>query len=90
MLHFVRKKMYLREILLHYFIQKKSAAETCRILVKTYGDHALSETTYRDWLRHFKNNDFDVEDKKCSGAQKKFLRQRIGGMTSWRLMSGAS
>ncbi|KAG5321150.1 MOS1T transposase, partial [Pseudoatta argentina] len=35
---FVPNKVYLRGILLHYFIQKKSAAEAHRILVQTYGD----------------------------------------------------
>ena len=64
--------MYLRGILLHYFIQNKSAAEAQRILVETYGDNALSDTTCRDWLRHFKNNDFKLEDKERSGASKKF------------------
>ena len=71
MLDFMPKKVYLQEILLHYFIQKKSAAEAHRIFVETYGDHALSKTTYRDWFKCFKNNDFDVEDKECSGTPKK-------------------
>ncbi|KAG5321053.1 MOS1T transposase, partial [Pseudoatta argentina] len=35
---FVPNKVYLRGMLLHYFIQKKSAAEAHRILVQTYGD----------------------------------------------------
>ena len=60
---FVPKKVYLWEILLHYFIQKKSAAETHRILVETYSDHALLEIICRDWFKFFKFNDFDVEDK---------------------------
>ena len=72
MADFVPKKVYLRGILQHSFIQKKSAAEAHRILVETYGDHALSETTCRDWFRRFKNKDFDVEDKERSGALKKF------------------
>ena len=55
---FVPNKVYLRGILLHYFIQNKSAAEAHRILVETYGDSALSDTTCRDWFRRFKNNDF--------------------------------
>ena len=42
---FVPNKVYLRGILLHYFIQNKSAAEAHRILVETYGDNALSDTT---------------------------------------------
>lgn len=77
MSNFVPKKEYLRGILLHYFFQKKSAAEAHRILVETYGDHALSETTCRDWFRRFKNNDFDVEDKERSGAPKKFEDEEL-------------
>ena len=60
---FVPSKVYLRGILLHYFIQNKSAAEAHRILVETYGDNTLSDTTCRNWLRRFKNNDFKLEGK---------------------------
>ena len=66
------KKVYMRGILLHYFIQKKSAAEAHRILDETYNDHALSETTCRDWFRRCNYNDFDVEDKELLGALKSF------------------
>ncbi|KAG5314411.1 MOS1T transposase, partial [Pseudoatta argentina] len=38
---FLPNKVYLRGILLHYFIQKKSAAEAHRILVQTYGDQLM-------------------------------------------------
>ena len=62
----------MRGILLHYFIQNKFAAETHRILVETYGDNVLSDTTCRAWFRRFKNNDFKLEDKERSGAPKKF------------------
>ena len=34
-------------------------------------DQALLETTYRDWFRHFKNNNFDVADKEYSGTLQK-------------------
>jgi len=44
---FVPNKVNLLGILLHYFIQNKSAAEAHRILVKTYVDNALSDTTCR-------------------------------------------
>ena len=74
---FIPKKVYLQGILLHYFIQKKSAAEALRILVETYANHALLEATCRDWFRHFKNNDFDVEDKKHSSAPKKFENEEF-------------
>ncbi|KAG5325764.1 MOS1T transposase, partial [Pseudoatta argentina] len=69
---FVPDKVFLREVLLHYFNMNKSAAEAHRILVQTYGDNALSDTTCRDWFRRFKNNDFELEDKERSGAPKKF------------------
>ncbi|KAG5324292.1 MOS1T transposase, partial [Pseudoatta argentina] len=74
---FVPNKVYLRGILLLYFIQKKSAAEAHRILVQTYGDNALSDTTCRDWFRRFKNNDFQLEDKERSGAPKKFQDKEL-------------
>ncbi|KAG5309751.1 MOS1T transposase, partial [Pseudoatta argentina] len=74
---FVPNKVYLRGILLHYFIPKKSAAEAHRILVQTYGDNALSDTTCRDWFRRFKNNDFGLEDKERSGAPKKFQDKEL-------------
>ena len=69
---FVSNKVNLRRILLHYFIQKKSAAESHTILVETYGDNALSETTCRHWFRRFKNNDFELEEKERFGLPKKF------------------
>jgi len=61
----------------YHFIKKKSAAEAHRMLVETYGGHALnnnvfSETTCRDWFGRSKNNDFDVEDKERSGVPKQF------------------
>ncbi|KAG5320966.1 MOS1T transposase, partial [Pseudoatta argentina] len=74
---FVPNKVYLWGILLHYFIQKKSAAEAHRILVQTYGDNALSDTTFRDWFRRFKNNDFELEDKERFGAPKKFQDKEL-------------
>ncbi|KAG5323628.1 MOS1T transposase, partial [Pseudoatta argentina] len=74
---FVPNKVYLRGILLHYFIQKKSAAGAHRILVQTYSDNALSDTTCRDWFRRLKNNDFELEDKERSGAPKKFQDKEL-------------
>ncbi|KAG5308596.1 MOS1T transposase, partial [Pseudoatta argentina] len=74
---FVPNKVYLRGILLRYFIQKQSAAEAHRILVQTYDDNALSDTTCRDWFRRFKNNDYELEDKERSGAPKKFQDKEL-------------
>lgn len=56
---------------MHCLIQKKSAAQAHRILVDAYGDQALSNTTCRDRFRRFENNDFEFEDRGCSGAPTK-------------------
>ncbi|KAG5324219.1 MOS1T transposase, partial [Pseudoatta argentina] len=74
---FVPDKVFLRGVLLHYFNMNKSAAEAHRILVQTYGDNALSDTTCRDWFRRFKNNDFELEDKERSGVPKKFQDKEL-------------
>ena len=72
MWRYIPTKEYLRGILLHYFFQKKSAAETHKILVETYGDYVLSEAVSKDWFKRFINNDFDIKDKERSGRPKKF------------------
>jgi len=59
-----------------YSIQNKSVAEAHTILVETYSNHALSETTCRHWFRHFKNNDFDIEGKEGVLAHQKSLRTK--------------
>ena len=61
-----------REVLLHYFISKKTAAESRHIFVKVYGEHALSEITCRDWSRRFKSGDFDLSNTDCGKPSKKF------------------
>ena len=72
MSEFIPKKQHLREVLLHYFILKKSAAEMHRLLVNIYGEHAPSKTSCKEWFRRFNSGDFDVRDKEREGAPKKF------------------
>jgi len=67
---FEPKKRYLWEVLLYFFSVKKSAFESHRSLIETYGEAALSETTCRNWLRYFKTSDFDVKDKERAGSPK--------------------
>ena len=59
-------------VLLHYFISKKTAAESHRILVKVNDEHTLPETTCRDWFRRSKSADFDFSNKDCGKPPKKF------------------
>ena len=60
---FVPNNRHLWEVLIFFFDSKETAAEAHRELQKVYGDAALSETTYRDWFRRFKDSDFDVDDR---------------------------
>ena len=69
---FEPSKRHLREALLFCFNLKKTAAESCRMLMEAYGDHAPSETTCKEWFRRFSSGDFDVGDKQRSGRPKVF------------------
>ena len=62
-------KRHLRELLIYFFNVKKSAAEVHRLLVKTYGEVALSEKSC-EWFQKFKDGEFDIEDKERSGRPK--------------------
>lgn len=77
MSNFVPKKEYLRGILLHYYLMKKTAAESHRILEEVYGEHALAEATCREWFRRFKSGDYDVEDKERPGRPQKFEDEEL-------------
>ncbi len=52
---------------------KKKAAESHRILVEVYGEHALSERTCQKWFARFKSGDFGLEDEEREGAPPKFM-----------------
>ena len=42
------------------------------MLVEAYGHNAPPESICREWFRRFKNHNFDLEDKECEGAPKRF------------------
>ncbi|EGI69270.1 Mariner Mos1 transposase [Acromyrmex echinatior] len=67
---FEPNKRHLRELLIHFFNLKKSAAEAHRLLVEAYDEAALSERSCREWFQKFKNGEFDVEDKERNGRPK--------------------
>lgn len=72
-----RKKQHLREVLLSYFFAKKTAAESHRLLVELYGEHALSRTQCFDWFSRFNSGDFDIRDKERPGQPKKFEDEEL-------------
>lgn len=64
-------KHHLREVLVYFFHLKKTAAESYRLLVDTYGKYALCEVTVRDWYAQFERGDFHV-DKELPGYPKRY------------------
>lgn len=67
-----RDKKHLRRALLFCFDLKKSAAESHRMLVKAYGNDALSVRSCSWWFQRFKAGNFDVNDKEPENRPKKF------------------
>ena len=72
MSNFVHEKVFLRGVLLHYFNMKKTAAESHRILVEVYGEHALADRTCQKWFARFKSGGFGLEDEEHPGQPTKF------------------
>ena len=56
---------------------KKTAAESHRILVEVYGEHALAEKTCQKWFARFKSGDFGLEDEERPGQSKKFKHEEL-------------
>ena len=77
MSNFVPEKVFLLGVLLHYFNMKKAAAESHRILVEVYGEHALTERTCQKWFARFKSGDFGLEDEGRPGQPKKFEDEEL-------------
>ena len=77
MSNLVPEKVFLRGVLLHYFNMKKTAAESHRILVAVYGEHALAMRTCQKWFARFESGDFGLEDEERPGQPKKFEDEEL-------------
>ena len=77
MSNFVPEKVFLRGVLLHYFNMKKTVAESHRILVEVYGEHALSKRTCLKWFARFRSGDFGLEDEERPAHPKKFEDEEL-------------
>ena len=89
MSNFAPNSHHLRQVLLHYFISKKTAAESHRILMSLWWTFALSETTYRDWFWRFKSGDFDLSKKRPWKTTEQILSCRIASIAGRRLNSNS-
>ena len=70
MSNYVPENVFLRGVLLHYINMKKTAAESHRILVEVYGEHALAKRTCQKWFARFKSGVLGLEDEGRPGQQK--------------------
>ena len=77
MSNFVPEKVVLRGSLITFFHLKKTAAESHRLLVEAYGEHAPTQKTCERWFARFRSGDFDVEDKERPGQPKKFEDEEL-------------
>ena len=69
--------MFLQRVLLHHFNIKKTAAESHRILVEVYGEHALAERMCQKWFARFESGHFVLEDEERPGQPKKFKDEEL-------------
>ena len=46
---------------------KKTSAESHRMLVEAYGEHALGKTQCFEWFKKFKSGNFDVRNQDRGG-----------------------
>ena len=51
---------------------KKNAAESHRILVEAYGEHALGKSQCFEWFKNFRSGNFDVKNEERGRPPKKF------------------
>ncbi|GBP65346.1 Mariner Mos1 transposase [Eumeta japonica] len=58
----------------------KTAAESHRILLEVYDEHALAEQMCRKWFARLKSGDFELDDKERPGQPKKFEDEELQGL----------
>ena len=77
---------HLRKVLIFCFYLKKTAAESHRMLLSTYGETALSERTCREVVSTLQERWFWCRGPAWWWKREHFWRFRIGGITCWTLV----
>jgi len=72
MSNFVPGNYDLRIALIFCYHLKKTAAESHRMLVEAYGEHALGKSQCFKWFKKFKSGDFNVRNEERGKPPKKF------------------
>jgi len=60
----------LRTALIFCYYLKKTAAESHRMLVEAYGEHALGKSQCFEWFKKFKSGDFNVRNEEREKPKK--------------------
>ena len=63
MLNFVPGNYDLRTALIFRYHLKKTAAESHRMLVESYGEHALGKSQCFEWFKKFRSDNFDARNE---------------------------
>ena len=77
MSNFVPGNYDLRTALIFCYHLKKTAAESHRMLVEVYGEHALGKSQCFKWFKKFKSSDFDVRNEEREKPPKKFKNSEL-------------
>ena len=72
MSNFVPGNYDLRTALIFCYHLKKTAAESHRMLVEAYGEHALGKSQCFEWFKQFRSGNFDVRNEERGRPPKKF------------------
>ena len=72
MSNFVLGNYDLRTALIFCYHLKKTAAESHRMLVEAYGEHALGKSQCFEWFKKFRSGNFDVRNEERGRPPKKF------------------
>ena len=72
MSNFVPGNYDLRTALIFCYHLKKTAAESHRMLIEAYGEHALGKSQCFEWFKKFKSDNFDVRNEERGRPPKKF------------------
>ena len=62
----------LRTALIFCYHLKKTAAESHRMLVEAYGEHALGKSQCFEWFKKFRSGNFDARNEERGRPPKKF------------------
>lgn len=83
MTDFIPNKVFLRGVLLHYFNITQDASKSRSILVKVYGEHAISERACHNWFKLFKIGTYFGWE--CDEFEDEDLEKKVNELKPWQM-----